>query len=293
MSKKLITKFQNPAGTLDWTMPWYDLNSGWISDKAVSTPENELRYNSELDAILKQEEINLHRKQLWDNIISLQKQYAQHMQKTDSAGIIPYIPEKTIKLTNAGKDTGVTFSTNLLDSIAKYANITDLPLKSALGLAGQESTFGKGYGVEKQDVRPSTLVSDWSYDYFYNMLLDFTDNPMMGLRKTAEKKSKGDENKYWELLELGFPYAKRQVLNQKNLPVLEHAFNLYKSGKYNPGDPNHTQMVEERGEALMGSPEIQKWMNESPYVSTEKQGGRLIPKHSKDNPSLLKIRKKK
>jgi hypothetical protein len=71
------------------------------------------------------------------------------MQKKDSAGIIPYIPEKAIKLTNAGKDTGVTFSTNLLDSIAKYSNITDLPLKSALGLAGQESTFGKGYGEEK------------------------------------------------------------------------------------------------------------------------------------------------
>ncbi len=281
MSKKLIKKFQNPAGPLNWTMPWYDPNSGYIFYKAVSTPEAPLTYNSELDEMLKQEEINLHRKQLWDNIISLQKQYAKQMQKIDSAGIIPYIPEKAIKLTNAGKDTGVTFSTNLLDSIAKYSNITDLPLKSALGLVGQESTFGKGYGVEKWQVRPSTLVSDWSYDYHHNTFSDFTDNPMKGLRKTAERKSKGDENKYWELLELGFPYAKRQVLNHKYLPVLEHAFTLYKSGKYNPGDPRHTQMVEERGEALMESPEIQKWMNESPYVSTEKQGGRLIPKHRK------------
>jgi hypothetical protein len=43
-------------------MPWYDLNSGWASNKAVSTPENTLTYNSELDAILKQKEIKLHRK---------------------------------------------------------------------------------------------------------------------------------------------------------------------------------------------------------------------------------------
>jgi hypothetical protein len=62
----------------------------------------------------------------------------------------------------------------------------------------------------------------------------------MGLRKTAARKSKGNENKYWELLELGFPYAKKQVLNYEHLPVLEHAFTLYKSGKYNPGDPRHT-----------------------------------------------------
>jgi hypothetical protein len=62
---------------------------------------------------------------------------------------IPYIEDKTVELTHPDKnkkfkDRGAVFSTNMLDSIAKYAETANLPLQSALGLAAQESTFGNG-----------------------------------------------------------------------------------------------------------------------------------------------------
>ena len=55
---------------------------------------------------------------------------------------IPFIKEKKRTLTNAGLATGAVISENLLDSIAKYAAMEGLPLKTALGLATKESTLG-------------------------------------------------------------------------------------------------------------------------------------------------------
>lgn len=55
---------------------------------------------------------------------------------------IPFIESKKRKLTNAGLATGAVLSTNLLDSIAKYATIERLPIKTAIGLAVKESTLG-------------------------------------------------------------------------------------------------------------------------------------------------------
>lgn len=191
-------------------------------------------------------------------------------QETDKKGIIPYIPEKSIKLTNAGKDTGVTISTNMLDSIAKYAKQADISLQSALGLAGQESTFGVGYGYNKRDVEPSVLISNWNYTGFNN---NASENPYDGLFKYVIKKVKEDTGKYSEsgdyiynpeyikVLKAGLPYAKKmEKILGTDTPVLLHGFIKYKQGKYNPADPNHTKMVEDRGKVLMKSPEIQKWM---------------------------------
>jgi hypothetical protein len=55
---------------------------------------------------------------------------------------IPYIKEKVIKLTNAGKATGAKLSINLLDSIADNAYRAGLPIRKGLGIAFKESTFG-------------------------------------------------------------------------------------------------------------------------------------------------------
>ena len=116
------------------------------------------------------------------------RKFDQERDITDQKGVIPFIPEKAITLTNASKDTGVTLSTNLLDSVAKYAKIADLPLSSALGLAGQESTFGKGYGVEAKEMLPSILVSDWNYNNGPLGLTDRSENPYMGLKNAANIK---------------------------------------------------------------------------------------------------------
>jgi len=55
---------------------------------------------------------------------------------------IPYIPEKSIKLTNAGLATGARISTNMLDSLANTAEEIGLPIQTAIGLATKESTLG-------------------------------------------------------------------------------------------------------------------------------------------------------
>jgi len=55
---------------------------------------------------------------------------------------IPFIKDKEITLTNAGLYTGAKLSTNLLDSIAKYAKISGLPLKTAVGLVAKETSLG-------------------------------------------------------------------------------------------------------------------------------------------------------
>ena len=65
----------------------------------------------------------------WDNVQS-------------TAYNIPFIPEKQVKLTNAGLATGAVLSTNLLDSIADNAYAAGLPIEKALGLAVKESTLG-------------------------------------------------------------------------------------------------------------------------------------------------------
>ena len=213
-----------------------------------------------------------------EKLIQLIREKAKNFQYlrnlTNEQGIIPFIEEKAIRLSNAGKDTGVRLSTNMLDSIAKYADKADIPLQDALGLAGQESTFGKGYFLDQHPITPSVLVSDWNYSDDL-LSADRTENPYIGLMRTAQRKydSGGyDESgrfmiynpDYIKALQGGLPFADKEAKRLRtDIPVLEHAFKKFKSGKYNPGDPNHTQMVKDRGEALMQSPEIQKWINEN------------------------------
>lgn len=51
--------------------------------------------------------------------------------------MIPYIDSLEIKVPGIGR-----VSTNALDSLAKYAVVTNTPLNEALGLAAQETNFG-------------------------------------------------------------------------------------------------------------------------------------------------------
>lgn len=187
---------------------------------------------------------------------------------------IPYIPEKRVRLTNAGKLTGAEFSTNMLDSIAKYGAKANLPIKQALGLAAQESTFGNaktnGYKSQKDRgvIYGSSLISNWAHG---------RENPWRDLVVTSEKKagvkkagkqdadySKMNKEILDKSIEGGWKYTENQMKKfDANINVLEHGFGLFKEGKYNPGDPNHTKDVENSGKLAWQSPEIQKWWKTS------------------------------
>lgn len=194
--------------------------------------------------------------------------------RRESDMFIPFIPEKEITLTRAGKLTGSTFSTNALDSLAKYGAMTGLPIQQALGLAAQESTFGTAdhgkYHPMKdpkraakglpQGILGSTFISNWSY---------LNDNPWNDLIGEVDRQSMSNTTGYdlaksRKVTELGWDYAARKAkqFNTKE-NVLRHGFKKFQSGTYNLNDANHTRDVLNSGRLAWGSPQIQQWWKES------------------------------
>lgn len=193
---------------------------------------------------------------------------------------IPYIKDKFITISGNNKDTGAVISTNMLDSIAKYSRQAGIPFKDGLGLVAQESTLGnapnRGIGYQFRHSNsngtwspkrsnyngwsPVLITSDWDYidrNPYSDYKIDrngVTPQPYSTIRSTLEK----GEN--FEI----------------NIPPLLHAFELFKSGDYNPGDKRHTRMVQERGKKLIQtSPEIQSWMKSNCII---KLGGTIRKK---------------
>lgn len=161
---------------------------------------------------------------------------------------VPFIDEKRITLTNAGRATGAVLSTNLLDSIADNANRAGLPLQTALGLAVKESTLGN----------PTDDRSAWKLS--------------SGIRQAFNNKYPGTEQhiNYW-----GDALNEREdVINyhkghQSDDPasghksVLQEAFEFYKQhpDKYNAGQKDYQTSVDKRGVEVMQSPEVKRWRN--------------------------------
>ncbi len=172
---------------------------------------------------------------------------------------IPYIPEKEVMLTTGRYNTG-KISTNLLDSIYDSSKRTGVPLDIALGLAGRESTLGIGRGFrEGQDVTATDLYSNWQ-----QIQQPAPKSQVDKWNNTVKKEKRGEaltENDYADRND--FLIGEQQRLEQHK-PITEHpidnALKFYQTGKYNPGDKNHSKMVEEDGKALMSDPAIQKWL---------------------------------
>ena len=227
---------------------------------------------------------------------------------------IPFIKSKKRTLTNAGLATGAVISENMLDSIAKYAKASGLPVKTALGLAVKESTLGNW----TDDKTFSTLFKEGSfnrkfYKNLYNAngvkqhinsgididerdLVNFHDerNPYGEAENYADKASvKGisdkawsdgtglrqAHNKYIKYLTKGESYADRQAEVIKNAPkthVLEAAFSKFKNSpnSYNPGQPNYVELVNKRADEVWNSPEIQNWYKTYRKRSLE-NGGKI------------------
>lgn len=225
---------------------------------------------------------------------------------------IPFIKSKKRTLTNAGFATGAVISENMLDSIAKYAKASGLPVKTALGLAVKESTLGNW----TDDKTFSTLFKEGSfnrrfYKNLYNAngvkqhinpgididereLVNFHDerNPYEEAETYADKASvKGisdkswnggknlqqAHNKYIKYLTKGESYADRQAEVIKNAPkthVLEAAFSKFKNNpnSYNPGQNNYVELVNKRADEVWGSPEIQNWYKTYRKRSLEEGG---------------------
>lgn len=215
---------------------------------------------------------------------------------------IPYIKEKEIKLSKAGKLTGIKLTTNQLDSIAKYANKVGLPIKTALGLVGQESAFGNyfGYANNAKFLNEYHKQGEMNRDIFgipaynivnYERLLPNKIPTLVDDNAINDKYAKRGINKFGysavingdELDKLKVQYeaypglAKKRAKFWKDIkvPTLELAFKAYKDhpNLYNAGNPNQQNLVNNKANDVWGSPEIQKWYRTSPYVK-HRLGGR-------------------
>lgn len=208
---------------------------------------------------------------------------------------IPYIKEKEIKLSKAGKLTGIKLTTNQLDSIAKYANKVGLPIKTALGLVGQESAFGNYFGYannakflnkyHKQEEMNRDIFGIPAYNIVnYERLLPNKIPTLVDDYAINDKYAKRGINKFGHLAVINgdelnklkvqheaYPgLAKKRAKFWKDIkvPTLELAFKAYKDhpNLYNAGNPNQQNLVNNKANDVWGSPEIQKWYRTSPYV---------------------------
>ena len=168
--------------------------------------------------------------------------------KPNMSYAIPYLEDKEIKVKGVGR-----VPTNALDSLAKYATITNVPLEEALGLAAQETAFGAApYYNYDTKVNGETISSRalGNSSYFRNYGIIPAENFVRDFRYNV-------------------PDWKGDYIDQST-PPLQHALEYYKAGKYNPGDPNHTSDVRNKGKKLMTDPNIQEWMKKSQYVKQKK-----------------------
>lgn len=215
---------------------------------------------------------------------------------------IPYIKEKEIKLSKAGKLTGIKLTTNQLDSIDKYANKVGLPIKTALGLVGQESAFGNYFGYannakflneyHKQEEMNRDIFGIPTYNIVnYERLLPNKIPTLVDDNAINDKYAKiginkfgysavinGDELDKLKVQHEAYPgLAKKRAKFWKDIkvPTLELAFKAYKDhpNLYNAGNPNQQNLVNNKANDVWGSPEIQKWYRTSPYVK-HRLGGR-------------------
>lgn len=157
---------------------------------------------------------------------------------------ISYIEDLEVKVPGVGRTT-----TNALDSLAKYAYEAKIPLEEALGIAAQETAFGalpqynykdiKGTEEEKQEARNFNRALG-NASYFRNYGIIPAENFVRDFR-----------------------YNVVEDPISRDVPPLLHAFEYWKKGNYNRGDPNHTSDVRNKGRAVMDTKVIQEWVKNS------------------------------
>ena len=185
--------------------------------------------------------------------------------KNDERYIIPYLPDKEIRLTTGRYNTG-RISTNVLDSIYDAAMRTGTPLEVALGLAGRESTLGIGRGFKRgHGISATEMMSNWQQI-----------NPNLETNRQGTERRKEYRalwNKYRKLKE---PLTKEEadrlieIYNEEQEKInklrditenpIDNALKYYNTGNYNKGDKRHSQMVEEDGRILLSDPAVRRWL---------------------------------
>lgn len=213
----------------------------------------------------------------------------------DAEHSIPYIKDKAIKLSKAGKLSGLKLSTNMLDSLATHAK--GVPLDEVIALA-HETNYGAlpsgraltpqqqrdfmnsnpgGEFVNKGYVLPSDLLNDHNY-----YISPYRDELNTIHRRSSSKDSYvyGDRNTWYEIPddtwsldsvksvynkenEAKMRHSLKRLIKEdketRNTHPITHAYDRYRKGEYNPSE-NFKRNMKETIDALNSSPEIQDWI---------------------------------
>lgn len=204
-----------------------------------------------------------------DNLDKLRKLRDERL-ASDKYNAIDYPSgDKRINLRTKGRMNLATIPINILDSIAINSGRTNTDIKTNLGLVGKESTFGgfaEYLGNKVKDIYfPYHLVNNHAFytdpivDYYNasnNKLYDdyktiYDDDKRIAIEKDIEYQ-----------LSHGGPKATTKIYDKDN--VLADAFLRYadKPHKYNPGQENYIQMVNDIANEVWSEPQIQKWWEE-------------------------------
>lgn len=208
---------------------------------------------------------NLRRK-----IVSLEDRYDRN--QANRISTIPFIRSKGITLHNAGLATGAKLSTNMLDSISKYAGQAGLPIEQALGIAVKESTLGNP--TDNQSAKKISRVLR-NYDYETEQHLNegnsVDDISLINYYKGANSNPYADliaksiQNNNPSILKTGFNYANKLATKAKSGSILKEAFTDFKNNpdNYNPGQSNYKDLVKKDGEDVIKSDEVIDWWNKT------------------------------
>ena len=180
----------------------------------------------------------------------------------DGEEFIPYIPEKSISF-NTGESRPVITQTNVLDSLllnaSRYNKTADkehqITPSEAIGLSGQESAFGRYFKIRFKDKRGyNTNLLQYAKDIYPQALVNYYTN----------------------------------ISSDPSRTVLQDAFDYFKQGNYNTGDPSHTQDVRDYGAKIINSPEFQEywWTEGLPYYLGQQPTEEQINKYKENYRSL-------
>jgi hypothetical protein len=207
----------------------------------------------------------------------------------DEKHLIPFIPSKSVVLTNAGKvASGARISTNVLDSLAKYGALAGVSPVDALGIPTRETSLGLYPGrflfspnpflpeehtfhgqnklVDEGVVSPAEIINnDMFYVSPYNHAVAWAGRTVGGVSKAGDSRVRYERNPVTDsdmdaALAKSRAYSDRLAgkINMSEHPLL-HGFRLFREKKFNRGELGYEDHVRSDGEAVFNSPEVQKW----------------------------------
>lgn len=207
----------------------------------------------------------------------------------DEKHLIPFIPSKSVVLTNAGKvASGAKISTNVLDSLARYGALAGVSPVDALGIPTRETSLGLYPGaflfspnpflpeahtfhgqnklVDEGVVSPAEILNnDKFYTSPYNDAIAWAGRTVGGVGSAGDSRVRYNRSPVTDP-EMDAALAKSRAYSDRlarkidmNEHPLLHGFRLFRDRKFNTGEPGYEDHVRTDGEAVFKSPEVQKW----------------------------------